>query len=162
MFADSVIVFCTNGDAAFVDFAVYARHLFTKMFKKGMPMRGAIAKGTFFFESELYAGRPINEAVEYANDLEFAGCVLTPSAEDLCLGPHFEIEDPVYAELDVPLKSKGRQKMYILKHDLPIDRDYVRKAFQAHGKNIPPSVMPKFNNTIEVLKKTKNTTPLPK
>ena len=161
MFADSVLVFCfgetpdLTEEAALLEFAAYSRYLFESMFKSGMPMRGAIAKGKFYSDSDFFAGRPINEAYEYSNSLDFAGCVLAPSAENLCVGHQFDTEDYMFALLDVPLKTQGKQKMFVLKHCLAIDRCSIREAFEAHGKTIGPSVMSKFNNTVAILGATK-------
>jgi hypothetical protein len=159
-FGDSMIVFCP-GDTDDETYAagrllsVFARSLFSHMFARGMPVRGAIAKGDFYYKDNSYAGKPLNEAYEYANCLEFAGCVLTPSAEDLKEAEFQSVLErhKLFTEVSVPLKNYGKQRMYVLRQRVRPDRERVRQAFQRHGKSITPSVLPKLNNTVEVLRK---------
>ena len=157
-FGDSMILFCAGNSedetltTALMQLPIFARVLFSRMFKRGMPIRGAIAKGEFYFKDNCYAGKPLNEAYEFANSLEFSGVVLTPSAEDLIAdGPEFEGSDPNYKDIAVPIKGYGRQKMFVLKQRIKPDRAKIRDAFERHGKSIAPAVLPKLNNTLEVL-----------
>ena len=163
-FGDSMIVFCAgDSEDSTLDSAlqlpIYCRKLFTQMFNRGMPIRGAIAKGEFYFKGNSYAGQPLNEAYEYANNLEFAGCVLTPSAEDLVTenleadpsSTVLRVGPPNFKKVSVPIKSQGKQTLYVLTQRIKPTRERVLKAFQRHGKIVTPAVLPKLNNTIEVL-----------
>ena len=138
-FGDSMIVFCAGDfedstlDSA-LQLPIYCRLLFQRMFNRGMPVRGAIAKGEFYFKGNSYAGQPLNEAYEYANSLEFAGCVLTPSAEDL-IAEELEVDsdskvvrkEPDFREVSVPIKNQGHQKLYVLTTRMKPTRERVLK-----------------------------------
>ncbi len=158
-FGDSMIVFCAiKNELSPLEadriFPIYLRSLFARMFNRGMPMRGAIAKGEFYFKDKSYAGRPLNEAYEYANSLEFAGCVLAPSAEDLVVdsNPDLDLaEESYFKKVSVPIKNQGSQELYVMKQSVKANRQDIVKAFQEHGKSIMPAVLPKLNNTVQIL-----------
>ena len=156
-FGDSIIVFCPGDplrDESAARLPVYLSALFRRMFVRGMPVRGAVAKGQYYFKERSYAGQPLNEAYEYANSLEFSGCVLTPSAEDLVQDPDSEISpegDLFFKEVSIPLKNQGNQKLFVLRQIIRPTREEVVKAFQKHGKSITPAVLPKLNNTVRIL-----------
>ena len=115
-----------------------------------MPLRGAISSGEYHESFEfgpIYAGVPIIEAHEFANALEVSACVLTPSAERW-IG--ITNPDQYVQRLSVPLKSIGKQNMFVMKPYRPVPFVKVIKAFSAHEKVIGPAVLTKLNNTIEL------------
>lgn len=123
------------------------------LFEEGLPARGAIAKGEFFIEQTSFAGKAIVEAYEFANAMEFSGCVIVPTAETEFAG----ISDPLNLLFSYPVPLKGNQKQNLLTLNLCFgllvkdsddSRQFTIKQFSRHNKNIGPEVIGKVNNTV--------------
>lgn len=171
-FGDSIVLFIWGDDSAKWFVFPFAVGIFQQMFQKGMPARGAISKGRFCKNGGIYAGPPLNEAVELSGRLEFAGCVVAPSAENWWNAERAEhqllgLEAGDFKLLNVPLKPLQRcscaemQREYktvlVLTHKLDVSPDAVRVAFERNGKKIEGSVVNKLENTIQVLLETRKT-----
>jgi hypothetical protein len=150
MFADTLVISSVRPSTLL---SIWCHTFFLAMLRDGMPLRGAIAKGDFVHEGNLYGGAALTDAHELAESLDFAGCVLAPSAEELAAHNMFKL-------VNVPIKSvKGSSKckMYVLQlADLELGeaascRNAVRRSFEGHGKKIGPTVLSKFTNTVDVL-----------
>jgi hypothetical protein len=136
-------------------FAAGCAGLCGELFEAGLPARGAIAKGEFFIEQTSFAGKAIVEAYEFANSLEFTGCVIVPTAEIEFAG----ISDPLNLLFPYPVPLKGNQKQNLLTLNLcsllvinsDNSRQFTIEQFSRHNKNICPETVGKINNTVSFL-----------
>jgi hypothetical protein len=161
LFGDSIILFFGGKPQNCWPYvALFCQQIFRGLWDKGIALRGAIAKGVWYrdriAECYGYAGKPIVEAHRYAEILDFAGCVLTPSAEDLTEIPvNFAIEvgaEPLcFSQREVQIKQIGKQKLFLLLPKGPITRDDVRKRFQSFNRRIGSATLSKFNNTVALM-----------
>lgn len=127
-----------------------------RLFRTGLPLRGAIDFGRFFIQDTCFAGRPIINAYELCNTLELAACVLTPEASDrvkaFLSGSGL---NPFVSEYFVPTKN-GEFRFFLTKtavHEKNIGlRQQVMKAFWGHGKDISIEAQRKALNTEQWLR----------
>lgn len=75
------------------------------MFEQGLPLRGAITYGNYVSRKTCFAGRAILDAYKLANELEFAGSVMTEQAfqELQRITEHSASDQTVRLLLDVSL-----------------------------------------------------------
>ena len=161
IFSDTILIYSnTTSDPSALLFTLFCKSLVNGLFGAGYPVRGALASGEFYVEIEpasiCLAGAPIVEAYELTNCLDFAGCVVAPSAE------RFLNVKSCYFQYEVPLnKGHGKQKMFVLnpiadeEESQGISRQLVLDRFGSHNKRISVDVLPKFNNTIAFLEECK-------
>jgi len=152
LFGDTILLL--QAQVADVMFTQFCRLILEIAFEKGIPLRGAVSYGDYFQHAQLYSGRPIIEAHDYANALEVSACVLTPS------GTRFIPPNPsAFPLTTVPMKQVGRQPLHVI-HSPKLaaySRAQVFKAFSSHDKKITPDVLLKVNNTVELLQQLKST-----
>lgn len=158
IFSDTILIYSntTSGPSATL-FTSFCASLVNGLFWEGFPVRGTLAAGEFYVEAKQgsisLAGVPIVEAHELTECLDFAGCVVAPSAERFLSQKCF-----LY---DVPIKGFHKQKLFTLNtlaycDDVrEISRQVVLDRFGAHNKRIGTEVLPKVNNTIIFLKACK-------
>jgi len=61
-------------------FLIFAWKLYNDLFIAGLPLRGAVSYGVIVLHKMCFAGQPIVEAYELAQDIDAAVCVLTKGA----------------------------------------------------------------------------------
>ena len=148
-------------------FVTLCQHVWSVLFERGLPLRGAISVGTFYWNHEtIMAGKPFVEAYNDSESLSFSGLVLTQdtlSAIHERAGILFEEDSPFHLttqEMPVPMKTKSgdrlcsRNVIFPDLPDVPIKKvaDYARKRFEAHGKKVDsPRVQAILKNTIEIV-----------
>jgi hypothetical protein len=138
--------------------------LWRSMFEFGLPLRGAITKGSYMVQSACFAGRPIVEAHKLANDLNCAGVVLDSSVVEWhktkmpgAVGPGV-----LYFDYLFPSKTKGFADNAALNLTYSLQksqeapggdiRQMVHESFLAHNKRIGFGVTEKVENTERLLR----------
>ena len=129
------------------------------MFENGLPVRGAIAFGSFIFDDTCIAGRAIVDAHTLCQMLDIAGIAYTPE-----LSEHIDKEfkngrevlwDGSHPYYLFPLKNHSELKTRAVSWgftDEEVDfTTKVREAFWKWNKDIPLSVDSKVNNTAKML-----------
>jgi hypothetical protein len=166
LFSDTILIAMpadesTDGQSIlrWLTFFIACNMLQVKLFRAGLPLRGAIDFGRFFIRDTCFAGRPIINAYELCNMLELAACVLTPKASDQLhgheplLGGHGL--NALVLEYLVPTKD-GERHSFVTRasvHEKNIDiRQQVMKAFWGHGKDISIDAQKKATNTEQWLR----------
>lgn len=148
--------------------------LFERMFTAGLPLRGIIDRGQYIGDKTCFAGTPIIDAYKLTNRLHFAGCVITEKATRLAEEAiiHTGIDShTLFAPYSVPTNEGEHLDANVLNvhcvrkligETLFKDiSDYVREAFEAHGKSVDGAVPGKIENTekyfrfLEALQKNK-------
>jgi hypothetical protein len=154
--------------------------LMQEMFWKGLPLRGAIAFGEFYVDSERHCvvGRPIVEAYELSQSQDWSGCALTPNAvldlrRSLLLhkyksntaGRYFlNALTPVY---EVPMRDGQTRKLRVLNWNSCLctrgwqieNKKQVLWSFGAFKKRIPRHAARKAENTFRFLEYAERVTP---
>lgn len=161
-------------------FAVYrfvklCNHIWSILFERGLPLRGAISFGTFYWNHEtMLAGQPFIEAHEESEGLSFSGLIFAEGAlsairnrasflfqKDCPSGMRFLTRRmPVPVKKTLPDKRTVDESLPrdIVVPDLPDMPDeklaeYVRERFGAHDKKTDlPRVQAIIKNTIDVLR----------
>jgi hypothetical protein len=88
IFADSIILTMPFDDndiairraVRWVYFLCETMLLHEHMFQNGLPLRGAIAVGSYYFSQSSFAGKPIGEAYDEADKLQLSAIGITPKA----------------------------------------------------------------------------------
>ena len=164
LFSDSIVVYSSfdsfrDEGTSTAMFSSFCAGLITELFWAGLPIRGALAAGDYYVENHVgsvcLAGKPIVEAYEISELLDFAGCVVAPSAEKLF---RRALE---FFEYSVPLKGCQKQKMLVLNnyvthwHERELSRPIIMENFGAFNKRVGIEVLPKINNTLNFLEECK-------
>ena len=152
-------------------FIQFCRKLWDVLFVRGLPLRGAISTGTFYWNHEtIFAGRPFIEAYTTQESLSFSGLVLSKSADvhkrvRLLLDKDcFSSKDLLSQDLCVPTKGSSGDDltpMDVVIPGLPVLAfenldDYVESRFKAHGKRIEEQrVKDVLKNTINIMRNAK-------
>jgi hypothetical protein len=138
-------------------FCIACNVLQVKLFRAGLPLRGAIDFGRFFVKDTCFAGRPIVKAYELCNMIELAACVLSEAASDQ-LHSLKEIglgSDVFVSEYLVPTKNGERHflvtRSVVYERNIDI-RQQVMKAFWGHRKDISIDAQKKASNTEQWLR----------
>ena len=166
LFSDTILIAMpthesTGGQSIlrWLTFFIACNMLQVKLFRTGLPLRGAIDFGRFFIKDTCFAGRPIINAYELCNMLELAACVLSPEASDQ-LHRHKPLLDghsldALVLEYLVPTKG-GERHFFVTRasvHEKNIDiRKQVMKAFWGHRKDISIDAQKKATNTQQWLR----------
>jgi hypothetical protein len=134
--------------------------LWNKMFKQGLPLRGAISYGPFVVEETCFVGRPIVRAYKLANDLNCAGVALDVTAREWSKDA-FGL-GVLYLDYALPSKVHGSVEGTVLnlayslqKRELPwgVDpRRDIENGFSAHNKGLGHGVAAKVENTEALLR----------
>ena len=137
-------------------FIRFCSQLTGKFLEGGLPVRGAIAKGKFsVVERKTFAGKPIIEAMELAENLELAGCAIVPAYESEILADKDNRKEVFLWQ--TPLKSSTQEILMLdyspfFKRKKSGLRAALIECFGKFKKGISPDVYPKFNNTLGFLK----------
>jgi hypothetical protein len=178
-FADSILLWCElpkDFEAHYwYSFFNVCAEIMRRHFNAGLPLRGAISVGNFFVEDHCFFGKPIIEAYECAENTEWAGCCLSPKAqEQISKAARSEGYDTIMEQVclsyPLPLKKHPASSAVTPTRQLPnaIKWSYydlwhadesaglqipstVRSAFGAHGKTLSDGVEWKIEKTIEFL-----------
>jgi hypothetical protein len=141
--------------------------LLDHMFDQGLPIRGAISFGRFFFHKSknCFAGRAFLEAHELEERINLSGAVLHESAEAefRTLTESFKSGDGIYVYnilLDYLVPEKGACKKRLVlnqwalsdKHDNEDIAQLAAEAFWKHGKDIDDGAAQKLRNTEMLLR----------
>jgi hypothetical protein len=158
------------------------------MFENGLPLRGAIAFGDFIVQQNVFAGKPIVEAIELGKNLDLAACVidetaekelrrliaLTPGSWEGILDEGIENNGTHLVRYAVPTKTVEKEPQQRLCLNLawprmlpgckslkehPNLRQYVLEQFWAHNKQVRPDVIPKVDNTEMFFRFLRNRSP---
>jgi hypothetical protein len=148
-------------------FALFHSAVLQKLtFAFGIPVRGAIACGDYFVVDNSFAGRPMIDAYDLSSAIQLSACVLTDTArleiEQLGnVGGIRRLLDPFLFSYETPLRGGTSATMMHVDWFGPF-RDHpedpaeldaaTRKAFEAHGKEVTPSVEPKVQNTVSLMR----------
>jgi hypothetical protein len=128
-----------------------------KLFRAGLPLRGAIDFGRFFIKDTCFAGRPIINAYELCNMLELAACVLSKAASHQLHGlKGFEGgADACVSGYLVPTKTEERRffvtRAVVYERNIDI-RQQVMNAFWGHRKDVSIDAQKKASNTEQWLR----------
>lgn len=146
-----------------------AQILCKHMFEQGLPLRGAITYGNYISSKACFAGRAIWDAYKLANDLAFAGTVLTEQAfqELQRITESFANDQTVRMLLGrsllrylVPRNKMNEQLMTLnflavkgtsSRRWRGVPYEIVLNSFQRHRKSICERVIQKAKNTAAYL-----------
>jgi hypothetical protein len=134
-------------------------------FIHGLPMRGCLDFGEYYYNNNIFAGKTIVNSYNYGSNLEFSGVVITEDAykqiELISLNEEFYKKFISYCIFKylVPLKNKKDKLAYIIgwyeECDFPENQDirqFIYDAFYAYNKNIDTATVVKINNTEKILR----------
>ncbi len=145
-------------------FSVICSSLMRHMLDFGLPLRGAIDVGKFYFEKNCFAGRPIGNAYSTSQDLDLAACVFCEEAAKFVnekdeQGKSYSLSS-FTIEYPIPFKSKINQSTkeqltlnytaFTSEKYPPISGDikqYILNSFWSHNKTIGSKVELKIHNT---------------
>jgi hypothetical protein len=181
--SDSIILFfdinnMKNSDKCYNIMLVlfYIKEFFYSCFFLGLPMRGCIDIGTFYYNDNIFAGDTITRSYNQSESLNFSGIVLTEKFHDYLFDLYSNNEKingggPVSSILyddisiqDVWVKQNNneynREKKYLLNWLGELTKEYtseldkaIDKVFCDYNKNTKnPSVIAKIINTKEIIK----------
>ena len=151
-------------------FLVAADVLERDMFERGLPLRGAIAFGSFIFQDNVFVGQPIIDGYRLGQNLDLAACVLHETAEaeskrlieqsDQQWRGFLDDEGVGLVRYRAPVKQPGRPSSSLCLNLAwpPLDgcrplkehtdlRQFMHQRFWAHGKQIGPDALSKVDNT---------------
>lgn len=164
VFSDTIVISCPigeNGPTHELQTALIggiSSHLSRKMFEDGLPVRGAIAFGSFIFDETCIAGRAVVEAHDLCQKLDVAATAFSPKVSefidktyDTNLSDVWDKHHPYYL---FPLKDqselKTRAVLWNLKGEKGDLTSKVRESFWKWNKDIPLDVDTKVYNTAKV------------
>lgn len=153
----------------FYRFIRFCRKVWCVLFERGLPLRGAISIGTFYWDHKtMLAGEPVIEAYKASESLSFSGLILAedslPSIAErawLLYKPEFPVGlDFLQRRLLVPVKTSSgdglAQRDVILPDLSAMAGDnlaaYVKSRFEMHEKSVDsPRARAILRNTIDIL-----------
>lgn len=126
----------------------------SKLFRAGLPVRGAIEYGKFFVKDTCFAGRTIVTAYQLCSQLELAACVFSEVAanEVRRLREYDSLFcDSFLAEYLIPTKSGEKHLLAVMAHtydhDSPDIHGEVMSSFWGNKKDVSLSARQKAQNT---------------
>jgi hypothetical protein len=141
------------------------------MFDFGLPVRGAITKGSFLIKKNCFAGQAIFKAESLATNLNCAGIAIAPSVTEWCNSdPALRLKSPIAFDYELPFKTSEPKAQTMLNVAWfladPKDpneqetrakwagdlRQLLHESFWAHGKSIGPGVPEKIEHTERMLR----------
>lgn len=160
-FSDSFIFYSQGAsDIGFSSIEQISRHFFLTLIQKGIPVRGTLAFGELYADRDnnILFGKGLLEAYQYAENQDWIGLILTPSAilrmEEIGLPAKGR---PYYAKWSIPYK-KCKDKY---PPELPacrINKPDILKILDRMRQKVDPEnqkeVIKKYDRTIEFSKKT--------
>ena len=128
------------------------------MFRAGLPVRGVINYGKYYFKDTCFAGRTIIEAYQLSSQLEIAACVFADNAQKELVNQQKSLEKKEQSIFGVwvhnyliPTKNGESHFPVLAAHVYNHKDDNIRKqvlsSFWGHNKDIPLSVQKKISNT---------------
>jgi len=126
IFSDSVLMFTkTDKEEDFLSILLMAHHLFANSICSGLPLRGGISFGEFFFDTDLhlFCGIPLVKAVELEKMSQWCGIVLDDivahNYQAFCNkygGASILVDDdtPFITKWDVPITSSGKKNCWVI------------------------------------------------
>jgi len=107
-FSDTIIIYTEqiNHDN-FHTLLVIAAKLFLKSLEAGIPLRGGVAYGDFYFDAakNLYSGMPFVRAYEAGESAQWLGIVVDPETLPIKLPKEAFSKAPFFVEWNVPVKN---------------------------------------------------------
>jgi len=164
-FSDSFIFYCSNDlkdSYACIDLEI--RSFFKKALWMKWPLRGALTTGELYIDKiqNIFIGQAIIDAHEYTEKQDWIGLVITPMARSRVEGFHVTRINDVYADYDVPIKSKNatNKKAEKLLAFRFAHFPSTYKKFEIEFKKITekeqdPSIKKKYDNTLKFIEETK-------
>lgn len=154
---------------SFYRFLRYCRKVYGVLLEHGLPTRGAISIGTFYWDhANMLAGRPVIEAYKVSESLSFSGLVITEKSlseirrrTQWLFGPKYS-HDMSFLKRGIKTFVKGRggdelKEMDVVMPDMSFlnsvsIEDYIKMQFCAFGKSVSsPRVQALMKNTVDVL-----------
>ena len=102
-------------------FIQFCRKVWESLFDRGLPLRGAISTGTFYWDhGTIFAGKPFIEAYNVQESLSFSGLVLAKSVDiqertRLMIDKYILDKDLLFRNLCVPVKASKTEERSIEK-----------------------------------------------
>jgi hypothetical protein len=141
---------------------VFIREFQHESFNSGLPMRGSLDFGEYYYCDNLFAGKTIVNTYNESNNLNFSGVTISKNAYDYFKSlEHFGVKMFLryyIFECLVPLKQTEEIK-YVMKwynkdnykkyKDI---RQYIFDSFYMHNKDVNNNVLDKINNTEKMLR----------
>ena len=158
-------------DAAIAYITIFATHLSSRLFARGLPTRGVIHEGNFLIQGTCLAGRCIVEAYRLCSLLDFAGLVYTPELSSKIFDPKDKNPPFVPASIGTffvdylsPLNNNTETRLWQLnwphyfdpedKKNCDADTNkYVLRSFWAHSKDCPSEVDRKVRATSKLIRR---------
>jgi hypothetical protein len=159
-FSDTFIILTKDLDiSSYPWFLLQCRELINRSIEIQLPLRGAISVGTIFESRDplIFLGSPFVEAYEYAEDQDWIGLLLTPTATDMLrkcdLEPmhHDFIENPN----DIPLRRKAKIGVlaYRFQNGATNYETHLIHHLELMKAKAPDIAKDKYTRTIEFIRK---------
>jgi hypothetical protein len=168
MISDTVIFFFDldkikeNNENLLLIALIFIRKFQYESFNKGLPMRGSLDFGEYYYYDNLFAGKTIVNTYTECNNINFSGITMSKNAYDYfkSLG---DINVKIFLkyfifECLVPLKQK-EEKKYIMKWYDKVNyqeskdvKQYIFNSFYMHNKDVNSNALEKINNTEKILR----------
>ncbi|MDR3302587.1 MAG: hypothetical protein LBT01_08715 [Spirochaetaceae bacterium] len=171
MVSDSIVLFFdfTDSGIEIINHTWLAlRYIATfqrEAFIQGLPMRGCLDFGEYYYHNSLFAGQTIVNSYEKGNNLEFSGVVVTDDAYNRIKiiseqnDFYTKLLDCVIFRYLYPVKNGQDESGYIIKWyeecDFPENQDirqFIYESFYWYNKNIDTATVTKINNTEKILR----------
>jgi len=168
IFSDSILVYqkprltesLEEADLSRSCFIKFCGRLTAEFLMRGLPVKGAIAKGEFaIIEEKSFTGNCIIEAHALSESLQCAGCAVVPTLESE-FSKDGESNDWIYWQ--ALLKDSSTQKHlmlnflnYMAEPAEEISQTFLREKFSEHGKGFNPKVLTKVIETDRFLTECK-------
>ena len=113
-FSDTIVLFTQNMKIeSYPWFLLQCEQLIIKSICVELPLRGAMSFGTAYINKNpiMIMGEPFVEAFEYAEDQDWIGLLLTPSATKKVRENGLEPQHHHYIESDIPLRQKEKNNV---------------------------------------------------
>jgi len=154
-FSDTIVVYTRkSGKKAFNHLIRFAEILFTHMIHLKIPLRGAISFGEFYVNTRkhIFIGKAFLEAHRYAEEQDWIGLIITPSAQSVAL------DDKNYVPYrlcfyDVPFhNNKSKKLLTLCLEEHPKFPDVIHKNLsELRDTQIDQSIKEKYNKTISFI-----------
>lgn len=174
IFSDTIVISVTHPEdasqkwqrAALAYICMFSARVAGVMFMNGLPVRGAIAKGSFVSVESCLAGSAVVSAYRLCSELDYSGVVLSEDISKVYNTEHrplFKSKNgkftPTYLS---PLKGATEKHFQNLNWVTMLHESYrtellsdisgtVHRSFWGHNKDIPLSADRKLSNTIKAV-----------
>lgn len=159
-FSDTFVIFTENSELlSYPWFLLQCTQLIERSIEIQLPLRGAISVGTVYESKEplIIMGKPFVEAYEYAEDQNWIGLLLTPTAtkklraDDLEPKHHDFIENPD----DIPLRKMDKTNVlaYRFQNGAANYETHLISHLNSMQQTAPEEAKDKYRRTIEFIRK---------